>query len=99
MTEVSKAVAEMKGIPPKEQLVKMLQENVVEVTFTKLDGEIRIMPCTLQADYFPDPKKTADQKNEKTVAVWAIESKGFRSFRYDRVKQVKVLDWKNNADT
>ena len=42
----------------------------------------------IEAQQFPDPKKEATQKNDKVVAVWAIESKGFRSFRYDRVKSV-----------
>ena len=41
--------------------------------------------CTLVESFF-DPKKEATPKNDKVVAVWAIESKGFRSFRYDRVK-------------
>jgi len=96
---VEKYVANIKGIPPRDELVKLLQENIVEVTFTKLDGDTRIMPCTLKAEYFPDPKKNAEQRNEKTVSVWAVESNGFRSFRYDRVKEVKVIDWKPNADS
>jgi len=89
---VEKYVAEMKGIPSRDDLVKLLQENIVQVTFTKLDGEERIMPCTLKAEYFPNPKQNAEQKNEKTVAVWALESNGFRSFRYDRVKSIKIIE-------
>ena len=92
-------IAEMKGIPTKENLMKMLKENVVEVTFTKLDGEKRVMPCTLVPEYLPPAKKDEPitqkkvrELSDKVVAVWAIESKGFRSFRYDRVEKVSILD-------
>ena len=94
-------IAEMKGIPTKTDLLDLLKNNVVEVTFTKLDGDERVMPCTLQESYLPPAKKDdpLTQKkvreiSDKVIAVWAVESKGFRSFRYDRVKSVKVLDVK-----
>jgi len=92
-------IAEMKGIPTKDQLLKILQENVVEVTFTKLDGEQRIMPCTLIPEYLPPAKKDEPitqkkvrETSDKVVVAWATESKGFRSFRYDRVEKVVILD-------
>lgn len=92
-------IAEMKGIPTKENLLKMLKENIVEVTFTKLNGEKRVMPCTLLPEYLPPAKKDdpITQKkvreiSDKVVAAWAVESKGFRSFRYDRVEKVSILD-------
>lgn len=98
LTEAAQAVADLKGIPTKEDLINLLKENVVEVTFTKLNGDERVMPCTLKEDMLPPAKKDEPltQKkvreiSDKVVAVWAIESKGFRSFRYDRVKAVKVL--------
>ena len=94
-SQVADTVASLKGIPTKEELIKLLKKEVVEVTFTKLNGDERVMPCTLIESFFPDPKKEAEQRNEKTVAVWSVESKGFRSFRYDRVTNVKVLQKKN----
>jgi arginine repressor len=96
--DLKKFVADKKGIPTQEELYKLLKENVVEVTFTKLNGDQRIMPCTLVESYLPPAKKDEPltQKKvreitDKVIAVWAIESKGFRSFRYDRVTAVKVL--------
>ena len=89
-----KRLAVLKGIPTKEQLLEMLHKEVVEVTFTKLDGEERVMPCTLIESYIDNPAKTKDdskkvrQVSDKVVVAWAVESKGFRSFRYDRVKKV-----------
>jgi len=92
MNQVEATIADLKGIPTRDKLIELLQKEVVEVTFTKLDGDERVMPCTLIESYFPDPKKETSQKNDKVVAVWAVESQGFRSFRYDRVKSIKVLN-------
>jgi len=91
MNKVADAVADLKGLPTRDKLIELLRDEVVEITFTKLDGDERVMPCTLKESYFPDPKKETSQKNDKVIAVWAIESKGFRSFRYDRLKSIKVL--------
>ena len=98
MITVQATGANLKGIPTRNELIKLLQKEIVEVTFTKLNGDERIMPCTLVESFFPDPKKEATQKNDKVVAVWAIESKGFRSFRYDRVKSIKVLEYGNGTE-
>ena len=105
MTEVGDTIAALKGIPTKEQLMEMLHKEVVEVTFLKLDGEERKMPCTLIPSFLPkatkeDPltQKKVREISDKVVAVWAIESKGFRSFRYDRVTNVKVLPYGNGTE-
>jgi len=97
-SKVGDTVAALKGIPTREELINLLQKEVIEVTFNKLDGDERVMPCTLIESFFPDPKKDAAQKNDKVVAVWAIESKGFRSFRYDRVTGVRVLEYGNGTE-
>jgi len=97
-SQVADTVAAIKGIPTKEELYNLLKNEIVEITFTKLNGEERVMPCTLQESFLPPAKKDdpLTQKkvreiSDKVIAVWAIESKGFRSFRYDRVKNVKVM--------
>lgn len=95
---VEETVAALKGVPTKEELYKLLKHNIVEVTFTKLNGDERIMPCTLYEGMLPpatkdDPitQKKVREVSDKVIPVWAIESKAFRSFRYDRIKAVKVL--------
>ena len=100
MVDIKETVAELKGIPTKEELYELLRKEVVEVTFTKLDGEERVMPCTLIESYLPPAKKDEPltqkkvrEVSDKVVAAWAVESQGFRSFRYDRVKSVKVINW------
>jgi hypothetical protein len=95
---VEDTIAALKGIPTKEELMEMLQKEVVEITFKKLNGDERKMPCTLKTVFLPpatkdDPmtQKKVREISEKVCAVWAIESKGFRSFRYDRVTKVEVI--------
>lgn len=98
MTKVEETIAVLKGIPTKDDLITLLQKEVVEVTFKKLDGTERVMPCTLMPSFFPDPKKEATQKHEKNIVVWAIESNGFRSFRYDRVTKVETIPYGNGGN-
>jgi len=103
-SKVADTVAALKGIPTREELLALLEKEVVEVTFTKLNGDERVMPCTLIKSMLPPAKKDdpMSQKkvreiNEKVIAAWAIESKGFRSFRYDRIKQVRVVPYGNGG--
>jgi hypothetical protein len=104
-SQVADTVATLKGIPTKEDLYKLLQKEVVEVTFTKLNGDERKMPCTLIESFLPPAKKddAITQKkvreiSDKVIAVWALESKGFRSFRYDRVKNIEVMQYGNGTE-
>ena len=103
-SSVSETVATLKGIPTKEELINLLKNEVLEITFTKLNGDQRKMPCTLIESFLPPAKKDdpITQKkvreiSDKVIAVWAIESKGFRSFRYDRVSNVEVMRYGNGG--
>ena len=102
MSTVEDTVAAIKGIPTREQLMETLQKEVAVVTFKKLNGDERVMPCTLIPQFLPPAKKddAITQKkvreiSDKVCAVWAIEAKGFRSFRYDRVTNVEVIAKEN----
>lgn len=101
MTEqnkVSNTIAALKGIPTREELVKLLSEELVAVTFDKLNGDERTMTCTLRENYLPQADK--DDKlsqtrirnlEDRVVVVWDTNAKGWRSFRYDRVKRVEPI--------
>jgi hypothetical protein len=74
----------------KEDLNKLLYENVLSVNFKKKDGSDRTMLCTLKAEHLPVIKKQEDdeaRKDEKqsdtSIVVWDLEKKGWRSFRID----------------
>tara|TARA_B100000902_G_scaffold386611_1_gene429492 strand:- start:516 stop:818 length:303 start_codon:yes stop_codon:yes gene_type:complete len=89
--KVKDTVANLKGIPTEEELVKMLQENTMKVTFNKLDGDERIMTCTKMTKLIPEESrpKTDKKPKEGTVTVWDMTANGWRSFRYDRVTKVE----------
>ena len=99
MNTVENTVAALKGIPTREELMETLKSQVAVVTFKKLNGDERVMPCTLKSAFLPPAKKddAITQKkvreiSDKVCAVWAIEAKGFRSFRYDRVTNVEIIE-------
>ena len=85
-------------IPSKDQLVTMLKEGVVVVDFDKVNGDNRVMTCTLSPDILPPPsstettKKSVKKEESLAVSVWDINAQGWRSFRYDLVKKISVKD-------
>ena len=97
--KVSNTVAELKGIPTQADLQQLLEQNVVEVDFLKLNGDRRVMTCTLREDIKPRATKTDPMSQTKVrdvsdavVSVWDVNAKGWRSFRYERVNKVDIVD-------
>jgi hypothetical protein len=79
----------------KENLMDMLRNNVVTVTFTKVNGEERVMKCTLLPEFVPNAPTNNGQvllqeSESKAISVWDIQANGWRSFRVDNVKQISV---------
>lgn len=105
-TDVQKTIADLKGIPTKQELVELLGKEVCYVTFDKLSGDERKMQCTLIPSMLP-PAEREDKLSQtkirnledKVVVVWAIdiEPSAWRSFRYDRVKKVEVDKYYGNG--
>ena len=83
-------IAELKGIPTKDQLLKLLSESTATVTFNKLNGDERVMTCTKDLKVIPTENhpKTTKEAHEKNITVWDTNAKGWRSFVYDRVRKV-----------
>lgn len=79
-------------------LRKLLREHVCEVTFTKVDGTVRTMPCTLKTDIVPphvvvegaEPKVLKVPK-EENLSVWCTDANSWRSFVTAKVTAIKVL--------
>mgnify|MGYP003972628885 FL=1 len=78
----------------REVLVEGLKRNLMKVVFTKVNGEERIMLCTLHESVLPEPIITESTKkvNPDTISVWDIDNNGWRSFRMDSIKEVKVVE-------
>ena len=97
--ELKQVVADLKGIPTNQDLRNQLTQNVMVVDFTKLNGDKRVMTCTLREDIKPPATKTDTMSlkkvrdvTEAVVSVWDVNAKGWRSFRYDRVNSVEIVD-------
>lgn len=84
----------------REQIVEALKSNVCKVTFTKLNGEVREMPCTLREDIVPvyerkTPIKEAvapadETESSPTISVWCIDKQGWRSFHWANVTKIEI---------
>ena len=84
-------------------LTEMLDFNTITVTFVKKDGSERVMNCTTSKKIVPQepviedtvPKKEK-QKNDDVKPVYDIDSKAWRSFRWDAVKRIEFNIGKEN---
>ena len=92
---VAETVAAIKGVPTKEDLKLLLEQNVLVVDFTKLDGDKRVMTCTLREDMKPKQavkEGTTKKVNDSVVNVWDLNAQGWRSFKYDRLNSADVVE-------
>lgn len=74
----------------RDELKSSLHRGVCKVTFTKANGETRVMHCTLNESILPpsvdETGSTASRKeNLDIIAVWDVEKGDWRSFRLDSV--------------
>lgn len=75
----------------KEAIIKSLRETICKVTFTKTNGEERVMYCTLNQSMIPSDNETSETKRTKkenpdVQAVYDVKAPGWRSFRWDLLK-------------
>jgi hypothetical protein len=73
-----------------------LINGVVEINFLKSDGTVRKMNATLNENVVPkankeDPlsTKAVRKVSPEVCVIWDVDSKGWRSFRWDRLQEVK----------
>lgn len=89
------------------QLSDLLHSGECIVEFTKINGEVRSMPCTLNEALippapvhetntnnpvdFPKPKKEK-KVNLDVMNVWCLDKKEWRSFRIANIISVKAKE-------
>ncbi len=85
----------------RDNLLNDLRKFVIEVVFTKVNGEQRVMHCSLRPDLLPETYKTDiteekdfHQKNADVIAAWDVQKGGWRSFRIDSVTYVQDVTHK-----
>ena len=79
----------------KQELTEQLLTGVYNVTFTKVDGTERTMPCTLREDILPPAKqedplslKKVRAINDNVLVVYCTDKNEWRSFRVANVTNV-----------
>jgi hypothetical protein len=75
-----------------EEYKRWLEGEIATVKFTKVNGEERVMRCTLQESIIPkatkkDPMsmKKIRELNHEVLSVWDVKAAGWRSFRVRNV--------------
>ena len=79
----------------KDAIREAARAGVISVQFTKKDGSLREMICSLQEKYLPPlmgDAETTTKDNPDVLAVWDIEVKGWRSFRVDSVLTMEFVN-------
>ncbi len=91
----------------RDQLSNLLHSGECVVEFTKINGEVRSMPCTLNESLIPQPPvhitntdnpvdfptpKKEKKVNLEVMNVWCLDKKEWRSFRIANLISVKVKD-------
>lgn len=78
----------------RENITELLRSSVVTVTFTKVNGEERVMKCTLLGEYVPNAatngRMLLTENTGNNISVWDVEANSWRSFRVDSVKNVSI---------
>ena len=79
----------------RDNLIGIMKDKVVELTFIKKDGTERVMYCTLKEDLLPVTEvkeETKERKvNEDVLAVYDVDAEGWRSFRWDSLIQIRLV--------
>lgn len=83
----------------RQEILNKLKQGIWSVTFTKVNGEIRTMPCTLKEELLPPARKEdpASQKkiralNEAVIVAYCMDKREWRSFRVDNVTSIKDVN-------
>ena len=79
----------------RETLIKNLQKKSMRITFTKVNGEERVMDCSLQEHMVPPTNLDNRKENETVLPVWDINKGEWRSFRIDSVTNIELLEYQD----
>jgi len=84
-------------IPTKQSLLTFLRHNELIVTFNKINGDERVMNCTLDKTRLPEGvvEKLSEEREGDTLVVWDTNQSAWRSFRYANVTKVTTTGGEN----
>ncbi len=76
----------------RDSLKATLKQGEATVEFTKLNGQHRVLRCTLQEGVVPPYSEKGTQTkapNGETLAVWDLDKGEWRAFRYNSITSVR----------
>ena len=76
-------------------LIKNLQKKTMRITFTKVNGEERIMDGSLQENLVPETNESNRKQNEEVLPVFDINKGEWRSFRLDSITNIEALEYQD----
>jgi len=88
--EMQRAKEELNHPNFKKWFKGLLHIAEVQVTFFKINGEERVMRCTLDEEHIPQekhPKGTGKGTSDATISVFDLDKQDWRSFRFDSIKE------------
>lgn len=77
----------------RDWLSEELRSGKFKITFSKKDGSIRVMYCTLMRDIVPQHEGTGTVRraNFDTLRVYDLEKADWRSFRIDTIIDIETV--------
>jgi len=74
----------------------LLEQHDCEVTFVKVNGELRTMPCTLRTEAMPARVVTEEYQTTRlykpeTLSVWCLDKSEWRAFKVANVREIRVI--------
>jgi hypothetical protein len=78
----------------RHDIIEILSNGVHTITFTKVDGTERTMPCTLDPAILPvvelkEEKLVSKKLNMDTLRVFVTDIQEWRSFRIENLKNIE----------
>lgn len=82
----------------RDDILRDLRKRVIEVHFVKVNGDNRVMQCSLMPELLPETynddineEKTFHKENPNVIAAWDVQKGGWRSFRVDSVQYIQDI--------
>ena len=82
------------ALESQNEILEALKNGILNVEFTKKDGSLRKLICTLSEDKIPEdkkPKNVGITKNNAVLPDFDMENNSWRSFRWDSIQKIDIL--------
>jgi hypothetical protein len=82
----------------RKNIIEALQRGICEITFDKVNGERRVMPCTLKTEFLPEKNQkdltfeALKESKSDAISVWCTDANGWRSFKLSNFISINPLN-------